>query len=86
MLQLLQVRRKHVSDLPSRSVRPSRPSLLDLRFTGDPWIEADGEGVAALCLANFRLAAIALLPLDLPSFNDAFHRLRGRLSARPRCG
>jgi hypothetical protein len=62
--------------------RCARPSLLDSRFCGDPWIEPSSDGTAALCLANYCLADIALMPFDLPSLNETFHRLRVRLPAR----
>jgi hypothetical protein len=57
-------------------MRSYRPSLLDLRFTGDPWIEADDDGTAALCLDGYQLTRIRLVTLDLPSLNRVFHQLR----------
>jgi len=57
-------------------MRSHRPSLLDLRFTGDPWIEADDDGTAALCLDGYQLTRIRLVTLDLPSLNRVFHQLR----------
>jgi hypothetical protein len=65
-----------------RPRRCARPSLLDARFCGDPWIEPSSEGTAALCLANYCLADIALMPFDLPSLNETFHRMRVRLPVR----
>jgi hypothetical protein len=60
--------------------RPVRPSLLDLRFTGDPWITDGCGGHAALCLDAYQLASISALPYDLPSLNRTLDQLR-----RPSC-
>jgi hypothetical protein len=60
--------------------RTVRPSLLDLRFTGDPWIVAGDDGAAALCLDDYRLATLSALRLDLPSLNRTLCGLR-----RPVC-
>jgi hypothetical protein len=60
----------------ARSLRSVRPSLLDLRFTGDPWMVPDEDGTAALCLDDYRLVYVTLLPLDVPSFNRAVLNLR----------
>jgi hypothetical protein len=59
--------------LPFRTVRPS---LLDLRFTGDPWIAYGHDGPATLCLDDYRLACICASPLDLPSLNRTLDHLR----------
>ena len=59
-----------------------RPSLLDLRFTGDPWVVACGDGGAALCLDGYQLTRLSALPFDLPSFNRALCRLRRPLRRR----
>lgn len=58
------------------SRRSYRPSLLDPRFTGDPWIVGHDDGTAVLCLDGYQLTRIHLLRFDLPSFNRAFGRLR----------
>jgi hypothetical protein len=75
------------SPLPLRSVRPS---LLDLRFTGDPWVVVDQpEGTISLRLDNYRLARIHTLPCDVPSLNSLLLQLRlwqtRRRLARRRC-
>jgi hypothetical protein len=62
-------------------VRTVRPSLLDLRFSGDPWIEARKDGTLRMCLGDYGLAGIRGTPLDLPSLNSMFHGMRHR---RPR--
>jgi hypothetical protein len=58
-----------------------RPSLLDLRFTGDPWIVDHNDGTFKLCLGDYCLVGIAGVTFDLPSFNQVLDRLRSR---RPR--
>jgi hypothetical protein len=68
----------------TRSLRSVRPSLLDLRFTGDPWLIPDEEGTAALCLDDYRLLSVALLPFDVPSFNRAVLTLRQNRTPRYR--
>jgi len=69
--------------LPSRRklLRMVRPSLIDPRFTGDPWIVDGQNGTFALCLGDYCLAGIQGVTFDLPSFNQVFDRLRNR---RPR--
>ncbi len=59
--------------LPLRSVRPS---LLDLRFTGDPWVVDHEDGTASVLLDNYRLAHIQTLSLDLPFLNHLLLELR----------
>lgn len=58
---------------PLRSVRPS---LLDLRFTGDPWVVDQRDGTATVRLDNYRLARIPTSPFDVPSLNNLFLQLR----------
>ncbi|HEY7315424.1 MAG TPA: hypothetical protein VH643_39205 [Gemmataceae bacterium] len=58
------------------SLRSVRPSLLDLRFTGDPCILDQQDGTASLRLDNYRLARIPTSPFDLPSLNSLFLQLR----------
>ena len=62
-------------------LRATRPSILDLRFCGDPWIVAGDDGQFALCLGDYSLASINSLPLDLPALNGLLDRVRHR---RPR--
>ena len=59
-------------------LRSVRPSLLDLRFTGDPWIVPQQNGVLRLCVGNTPLADIRAQALDLPSLNQTLERLRLR--------
>jgi hypothetical protein len=78
MLKLLE----SVMPAPSRSptsaspLRSVRPSLLDLRFTGDPWVVDHQDGTASVRLDNYRLARIQALPFDLPSLNHLLLQLR----------
>ena len=69
---------------PRRSVllpfRTVRPSLLDLRFTGDPWVVARDDGGASLCLDDYQLTTLSALCFDLPSLNRTLCHLR-----RPPC-
>jgi hypothetical protein len=56
--------------------RSVRPSLLDLRFTGDPWVSEHADGEVALCLGDYRLVRLEVLPFDVPCLNRALLRLR----------
>ena len=62
-------------------LRMVRPSLLDLRFTGDPWIVDREDGSFRLFLGDYCLTGFQGMTLDLPSFNQVLDRLRSR---RPR--
>jgi hypothetical protein len=53
-----------------------RPSLIDLRFTGDPWVVDHEDGTASLRLDNYPLVEFGALPLDLPSLNRTLLQLR----------
>jgi hypothetical protein len=58
-----------------------RPSLLDLRFCGDPWIAEDAEGKFAIYLGNYCITTVEAGALDVPSLNSLFDMMRHR---RPR--
>jgi hypothetical protein len=58
---------------PLRSVRPS---LLDLRFTGDPQVVDHRDGSASVQLDNYTLAQIDIVSFDAPSFNRLLLQLR----------
>jgi hypothetical protein len=66
---------------PDLHFRTVRPSLLDLRFCGDAWIEPDEEGTLQLCLGDYCLARLEGSSLDLPALNRLFDAMRHR---RPR--
>ncbi len=53
-----------------------RPSLSDLRFTGDPWVQDHDDGSSSVLLDNYRLTRVRTLPFDLPSLNRLFLDLR----------
>ena len=59
--------------LPFRTIRPS---LLDLRFTGDPWVEGRADEGASLCLDGYQLATLSAVCFDLPSLNRTLCHLR----------
>lgn len=61
---------------PPASLRSVRPSLLDLRFTGDPWVVDHEDGTASVRLDDYRLARIHTMPFDLPSLNQLLLQLR----------
>ncbi len=65
-------------------VRTVRPSLLDLRFNGDAWIADRQDGTLGLCLGDYTLAGIQGVPLDLPSLNNLFYRMRHQRPRRRR--
>ncbi|HVS40405.1 MAG TPA: hypothetical protein VMS17_32910 [Gemmataceae bacterium] len=73
------LRRPCCGATPFRTVRPS---LLDLRFTGDPWVVGGDDGAACLCLDTYQLATVAALRLDLPSLNRTWSRLRRPVGQR----
>jgi hypothetical protein len=64
------------SSQPPTPIRSVRPSLLDLRFTGDPWVVDHEDGTASVRLDNYRLARIHTMPFDLPSLNQLLLQLR----------
>jgi hypothetical protein len=55
-----------------------RPSLLDQRFRGDPWIVDREDGTFTLCLGDYCLVGICGVLFDLPSFNQVLDRMRSR--------
>ena len=61
---------------PSDPLRCVRPSILDLRFTGDPWVVDQEDGSASVRLDNYPLARIQTVPFDTPSLNRLFLELR----------
>ena len=69
-----------LSRRPSRRGLPPfrtvRPSVLDLRFTGDPWVVRAGEGAACLCLDGYQLATLQAVCFDIPSLNRTLCHLR----------
>jgi hypothetical protein len=66
---------------PDLHFRTVRPSLLDLRFCGDAWIEPDERGTLQLYLGDYCLARVEGSTVDLPALNRLFDAMRHR---RPR--
>jgi hypothetical protein len=58
------------------TIRACRPSLIDLRFKGDPWVVAKEEEQAAVCLGDYSLGKVAVSPLDVPSLNRCLLQVR----------
>jgi hypothetical protein len=79
----------HARPAPRQAIRPPidlrirtvRPSLLDLRFSGDAWIVDRDDGTVALCLGDYCLTRFQGVALDLPALNSLFNGMRHR---RPR--
>lgn len=69
-----------MSNFPTR-LKTVRPSLLDLRFTGDACVVPQPDGPPALFLGGYRLVPVEALPLDLPTLNQMLDRARHQ---RPR--
>ncbi|MGG7380873.1 hypothetical protein ACQ7B2_19755, partial [Escherichia coli] len=59
-----------------------RPTVTDLRFRGDPWVESQCDGMLSLCLGNYHLAALHGSSLDQAHFNTLLNRLRQRPCCR----
>jgi hypothetical protein len=70
-------------DTSPLALRTVRPSLLDMRFRGDPWIIDRRDGTFALCLGNYDVAWVHGLPVDLPSLNRLLDGARHRRPRRP---
>jgi len=64
-----------------RPVQLQRPSLLDPRLGGDPWLVTHTEGVLSLYFGDRRLAALDGSDLDAAALNQLLFGLRHR---RPR--
>jgi hypothetical protein len=67
----------HERTPPTRRVvlRASRPSLIDLRFKGDPWVVGQ-DGEVAVCLGDYHLTEFTASPFDVPSLNRWLQQLR----------
>jgi hypothetical protein len=71
--------------VPFYRVRAVRPSLIDPRFTGDPWIVDHGDGTASVRLDDYPITALSLGAFDLPALNRVWTELRSHLTKRRRC-
>ena len=78
MLKLLEsvMRASAPSPRPLPPLRSVRPSLLDLRFIGDPQVVDHRDGSASVRLDNYSLAQIDIVPFDAPSLNRLLLQLR----------
>lgn len=76
MLKLLDKVMLQSTPQPQVLLRSIRPSLLDVRFTGDPWVVDHEDGTASVRLDDYGLARIQTLPLDVPSLNHLLLQLR----------
>jgi hypothetical protein len=61
-------------------VRAVRPSLLDARFVGDPWIVDHCDGTASVSLDDYPLTRLLLGVFDLPALNRVWTELRNRIA------
>jgi hypothetical protein len=75
------VSRRSSHKIVTVSIRPARPSLLDFRLQGDPWILALGDHTAGVFFDSCQLLTLAALPLDVEGLNSQLQALRHR---RPR--
>jgi hypothetical protein len=76
------LRRKAVRQTVRVTIIARRPSLLDARLRGDPWILHREDGTLALCFDAWEMAAVAASPFDLPSLNALLHQVRHRCPRR----
>ena len=82
--QLRVVRRQSIRPTLKVTLRLIRPSLLDPRLAGDPWVVDRGGERLALCFNNHALAGLRGLALDVPGLNALIDRLRRRPPRRRR--
>jgi len=66
----------------ARLRKAKRPTVTDLRFRGDAWVESRCDGTLSVCLGNYHLTALHGSTLDLPHFNNLLSRLRQRPCSR----
>jgi hypothetical protein len=67
--------REQTSTARRVSIRACRPSLIDMRFKGDPWVVA-GDNRAAVCLGDYSLGQVHICALDVPSLNRVLLQVR----------
>jgi len=82
MVHLLQAPARLTSRTSSETcrVRAVRPSLLDARFVGDPWIVDHCDGTASVSLDDYPLTRVLLGVFDLPALNRVWTELRNRIA------
>src|SRR5262245_66266311 len=57
------------------TLKACRPSLIDLRFKGDPWV-VQREKQASVLLGDFAMGQVNVSPLDIPSLNRFLMQVR----------
>jgi hypothetical protein len=80
--QVRVIRRQSTHPAVDISVRQIRPSLLEMRLTGDPWILPQGDECLSLRFNDWQLAAIGGAAVDVISLNRLLERLRSRPARR----
>jgi hypothetical protein len=65
------------------AVRAVRPSLLDLRLQGDPWIIYANDR-AGVYFGRCQLTSLPAVPLDVPALNNQLQTFRHRTPRRAR--
>ena len=55
-----------------------RPSLVDWRLRGDPWIGETPDALHTVFFGDYRLVNVAASPLDRHSLNQLFFQIRHR--------
>jgi hypothetical protein len=84
-VRLRVVRRQATQPVSRVVIRPIRPSLLEMRLAGDPWIvPAKAPETLSLRFNDWQLVALGGLALDLPTFNRLLDQLRQRRPRRHR--
>jgi len=64
------------------AIRPTRPSLTDLRLRGDPWIVAHPNHTVGVFIDGCQLQSFAAVELDVPTLNNQLFTLRHRSPRR----
>lgn len=80
--QLRILSRRSAHNKVTFSIRPVRPSLLDLRLKGDPWILGHPNQTAGVYFDGSAVHSVAALALDVPALNAQLFAMRHRLPRR----
>jgi hypothetical protein len=80
--QIRVVRRQSLRSTINVALRPIRPSFMDLRLTGDPWICRATDGTLALQFDAWQMTLVRGTSLDLAGLNTLLDRLRSRAARR----
>jgi hypothetical protein len=82
--QIRVLRRQSLHPTIDVVLRPIRPSLMDLRLTGDPWIGRATDEALSLQFDAWQMTAVRGSSLDLAMLNGLLDRLRSRAARRRR--